>query len=269
MNKKKIKLIIIFLLMCLYFPTFILAETIILKSGQTVEGKVIEKTEKYIKIDFESVPLTYFWDEVESIDGVKVERHSGDSASSATGQENQCIVYDKNNSDDFEDGEQLIVCKDSRIYTHALYKFTIKLPVDWGAVYINERNLNDFGKITSIAFGPQLQKDDPFAMLHIMIKKSSETSLDEKLESMERDKTLTLESGPIKTKIHNFDSLKTTYSANYSSKLIRYIILKDGFLYTLSFNYQPIGDYQRYLSDFDKIIESIIIGTKVEFHNLS
>ena len=47
------------------------AETIVLKSGYTVEGKLLEKTDKYIKIDFQGVPITYFLDEVESIDGVK------------------------------------------------------------------------------------------------------------------------------------------------------------------------------------------------------
>ena len=47
----------------------IFAETIVLKSGSIVEGKLIEKTDKYIKIDFQSVPLTYYLDEVESIDG--------------------------------------------------------------------------------------------------------------------------------------------------------------------------------------------------------
>ncbi|MDO8489205.1 MAG: hypothetical protein Q7S42_03735 [Candidatus Omnitrophota bacterium] len=60
------------LLLVLGFPISIFAETIILKSGKTVEGKIIEKTDKYIKIDFQSVPLTYFTDEIESIDGKKI-----------------------------------------------------------------------------------------------------------------------------------------------------------------------------------------------------
>jgi len=50
----------------------VFAETIVLKSGETVEGKLIEKTDKYIKIDFQGVPLTYFFDEVKSIDGAKL-----------------------------------------------------------------------------------------------------------------------------------------------------------------------------------------------------
>jgi hypothetical protein len=51
--------------------SYVFAETIITKSGKTIEGKLIEKTDKYIKIDFQGVPITYFLDEIESIDGVK------------------------------------------------------------------------------------------------------------------------------------------------------------------------------------------------------
>ena len=50
------------------------AETVILKSGKTVEGKLIEKTNMYIKIDLQGVPVTYFLDEIESIDGKKEAR---------------------------------------------------------------------------------------------------------------------------------------------------------------------------------------------------
>jgi tetratricopeptide (TPR) repeat protein len=70
MIKKKI--IILTLAMSFCFPAFVLAETIVLKSGKSVEGKLIEKTDKYIKIDFMGVPLTYFFDEIESIDGKQV-----------------------------------------------------------------------------------------------------------------------------------------------------------------------------------------------------
>jgi tetratricopeptide (TPR) repeat protein len=69
---KKI-LIILALAISLYFPVLTLAETIVLKSGKTVEGKLIEKTDKYIKIDFQGVPLTYFSDEIQSVDGVNID----------------------------------------------------------------------------------------------------------------------------------------------------------------------------------------------------
>jgi len=69
MDKKAFIILLLILNLC--FPAIIFAETILLKSGKTVEGKLIEKTDGYIKIDFQGVPLTYFYDEIESIDGEK------------------------------------------------------------------------------------------------------------------------------------------------------------------------------------------------------
>jgi tetratricopeptide (TPR) repeat protein len=69
MNKK---ITVILPLIFLFISSSIFAETIILKSGKTIEGKILEKTDKYIKIDLQGVPLTYFLDEIESIDGAKL-----------------------------------------------------------------------------------------------------------------------------------------------------------------------------------------------------
>ena len=63
-------LIVWVLLLCLYLPVFAFAETIVLNSGKIVEGKLIERTDKYIKIDFQGVGLIYYYDEIKSIDGV-------------------------------------------------------------------------------------------------------------------------------------------------------------------------------------------------------
>lgn len=48
------------------------AASIKLKNGQSVEGKILEKTNSYIKIDFYGVPLTYFLDQIDTIDGEHV-----------------------------------------------------------------------------------------------------------------------------------------------------------------------------------------------------
>ncbi len=54
-----------------FFAAFVLltvycnAETISLKSGQKIEGDIVEITQKYIKIDVGGVPMTYFVDELE------------------------------------------------------------------------------------------------------------------------------------------------------------------------------------------------------------
>lgn len=65
MNKK----IIFLLLMFLFLPVYVFAETIVLKSGKTIEGKLLEKTDKAIKIDISGIPITYYYEEIESIDG--------------------------------------------------------------------------------------------------------------------------------------------------------------------------------------------------------
>jgi len=48
-------------------PLLSFADTVVLKSGQIIEGKIIENTGKYVKIDFEGVELTYFQEEITSI----------------------------------------------------------------------------------------------------------------------------------------------------------------------------------------------------------
>ena len=53
----------------LVFVSACFAETIVLKSGEKIEGKIFERTDKYIKLDFEGLLITYFFDEIKSIDG--------------------------------------------------------------------------------------------------------------------------------------------------------------------------------------------------------
>ena len=49
-------------------PRSSVAEVIHLKSGKTVEGKILEKTDKYVRIDFLGVKLTYYLDEIDHIE---------------------------------------------------------------------------------------------------------------------------------------------------------------------------------------------------------
>ncbi|MFA5272263.1 MAG: hypothetical protein WC412_08040 [Candidatus Omnitrophota bacterium] len=55
----------------LYFCGSVFSETLILKSGQTVEGKIIEETDKYVKIDFMGTFLTYSKIDIKDIDKSK------------------------------------------------------------------------------------------------------------------------------------------------------------------------------------------------------
>lgn len=61
----------LFLLIGLMFliTSFCSAETIVLKSGKTIEGKIIKRTDRSIKVEVSGVPITYYLDEVASIGG--------------------------------------------------------------------------------------------------------------------------------------------------------------------------------------------------------
>ena len=48
------------------------ADTITMKSGKEIEGKIMERTHKFVKVEFSGVQLTYFLDEIEKINGEKV-----------------------------------------------------------------------------------------------------------------------------------------------------------------------------------------------------
>lgn len=69
MEKRRIVILLVTISLCL--PVFVFADTIVLKSGKTIEGKIIEKTDNYVRIDSEGAPLTYPLDQIKNIEGVQ------------------------------------------------------------------------------------------------------------------------------------------------------------------------------------------------------
>ncbi|MCF7908269.1 MAG: hypothetical protein K9L86_05320 [Candidatus Omnitrophica bacterium] len=69
MDKKYIVTLALLICLSLAIPAF--SEVLVLKSGKSVEGKYLRKTDKSIVVDIEGVPITYYFDEIETIDGVK------------------------------------------------------------------------------------------------------------------------------------------------------------------------------------------------------
>ncbi len=63
----RIKIFIPFIILQCTIISFVYAETIILKSGKAINGKIVEKTKDYTKIDFTGTVLTYWSDEIEKI----------------------------------------------------------------------------------------------------------------------------------------------------------------------------------------------------------
>ena len=66
------KKILITVLLIFFISSFSFGETILLKSGQVREGKIIERTDEYIKTNYCGFLLTYPLKDIESIDGEKV-----------------------------------------------------------------------------------------------------------------------------------------------------------------------------------------------------
>jgi len=60
------KLILAFLLLILVSP-LCFADTIYLKNGRTIEAEIIEKTDRYIKVDVHGIGVTYWLDEIDRI----------------------------------------------------------------------------------------------------------------------------------------------------------------------------------------------------------
>ncbi|MBU1112253.1 MAG: hypothetical protein KKH93_00040 [Candidatus Omnitrophica bacterium] len=61
--------IYIFIFVLFNFSIAVFAEVIVLKSGKTVEGDIIEKTDKYIKVNIANIPITYYLSDINSIEG--------------------------------------------------------------------------------------------------------------------------------------------------------------------------------------------------------
>lgn len=66
------KLFLVFLCSGLIMPSF--AETIILESGKRLDGEITEKNGRYIKVNINDSILTYYTEDIESVDGVNLNR---------------------------------------------------------------------------------------------------------------------------------------------------------------------------------------------------
>ena len=57
--------------LCLMLLTssLVFAETIHLKNGNSVSGKILEKNAQSVKVDTNGVSMTYYADEIKDIDG--------------------------------------------------------------------------------------------------------------------------------------------------------------------------------------------------------
>ncbi|MDD5585050.1 MAG: hypothetical protein PHV55_08355, partial [Candidatus Omnitrophica bacterium] len=79
--------IVFFSVSCVY------AETIKLKNGKTVEGKILEKNSSSIKVDISGLSITYYVDEIENIDGVMISIPKETSSSASLAARNPADIF--------------------------------------------------------------------------------------------------------------------------------------------------------------------------------
>ncbi|MBU2265518.1 MAG: S1C family serine protease [Candidatus Omnitrophica bacterium] len=67
------KIIVLLLVLLVLDPPISLAETIKLKDGRIIEALIVERLEGSVKINFMGAVLTYYYDDIESIDGQDID----------------------------------------------------------------------------------------------------------------------------------------------------------------------------------------------------
>lgn len=61
----------LFIISLFLTPSLVLADEVVLKSGQKLEGRIVEQTDKYIRIDTGiGMSVTYYRDEIDRIDAL-------------------------------------------------------------------------------------------------------------------------------------------------------------------------------------------------------
>ena len=145
---KKIASFVIIFVLSLYVCSF--AGTIAIKSGKTVEGEITERTYEHIKVNMDGIPLTYFLDDIESIDGKEINT-SAEILNSNSGKSIEAINQDAVLL--FIERVKTILPTEWKILSHEKGKVRpINRPEGEGqAIFLNLKNNEDFGKSPGIA----------------------------------------------------------------------------------------------------------------------
>ena len=60
----KVKIYVLCSIVCLFLCNLCFGEIIMFKSGKRIEGKIIEQTDNYVKLDIQGIEVIYLNDEI-------------------------------------------------------------------------------------------------------------------------------------------------------------------------------------------------------------
>ncbi|MDD4294446.1 MAG: hypothetical protein PHP69_02910 [Candidatus Omnitrophica bacterium] len=269
---KKIIIIIIIIFISLNLTFLLFAENIVLKTGRTVEARIMEKNNNSIKVDLYGVPVTYYFDEIASIDGQAVGEISANISLDLSQQENtQDQVYSKKNVPELSVDEQIIFSfkENSVIYTNFNYFFTIMLPLEWKSFYKKDASgkklyIGNHGD--AIVFSPE---NDTSAFVHILMERRHpdiESITKEQVNIILNEPEAEIISYPVDTEIWGMHAKKLVFSDRYSKKAIRYIIFNSDAKITsmLTFNFKTMDAYNRYITELEKVLGATMPGIGIQ-----
>lgn len=247
MTKKLIIGIIIFFSLI----GFVFADTIKLKSNKIIEGNIIERTDKYIKVDVGiGVPITYFLDDIESIGG----KEAVSTESKASSTQNDILEKEEKTGRD---------TAADNTYRNESLGITMTGPQGW---YLNRHDeLAEFSVIFSkFSYSEKFPDPDTNPIITLQGKKnvpldySAERQINALIKGIKEDYPLRkLEGSPIKLTINNIEWLCIKISTDILTE-IWYSYFKDGIIYNIM-AIAPKKEFEDYHPIFEKVINSVEI----------
>jgi len=215
----------------LFVIPILFAETVVLKSGQTINTKIIEKTDKYIKVEVDSqgTILAYPLEQIESIDGKRIalaegaESLNGQSPSQPNSVAQESLVLSKNTLD--------------TEYTE-FNIFKIKLPQGWKVAK------KSTGLITQITVKESSAQNNGFVISYMPSNPNASDSdilsqkMIKRLEDEERgffkEQGADIDRQLTKTIFQNMPALQTDISFHkQNQRLSKIYFIREGYDFTL------------------------------------
>lgn len=230
--------------------SFSLAETIKLKSGKVWTGKIIDRTDKLIKIDMGfGVPVTYYLDEIESI-----EKEQPSQAQKAAQPESRSTPA-------------------ASIYVNEKYGISIVGPKEWNMENLKEKKKGNYKLLVSF-LRPGIKKDSFPSSISVYVEDEPEDTkqafLDRK--TWEKGDQLARQTipgvgfkiieGPEETIVNGNEMIRIINETNlmgmYSKELL-HMCWKNNKIYYINASSLSAADFDKDYSNFQEAVNSLQI----------